>query len=256
MSDADEPRPSATVLVARQRGDDAEVLLVERHAGTAFGAVHAFPGGVLEPADANVATHCRGIDDARASETLSVDRGGLAYYSAAIRELFEEVGILLGDCDDADALPALRDALNGGDIAWSSALEQHAITLHCDALDYFAHWVTPVGEPKRFSTRFFAALAPAGQEAVHDCREITDCCWVTPATALAAYERKELGLIYPTWRTLEDIRDLGTADAIVAWARARSEEGVPGQKPAIVHVDGKPEIVFPDDDLYPEEQKA
>lgn len=248
----DEPRPSATVVLVRDGKTRPEILVVKRNARSAFGAVHAFPGGVLEECDEHVHAFCRGLDANAACRHLGTDRSGLAYYSAAIREVFEEVGVLLGDPGRCDDLESLRRALNSEHRKWSEAVQDFGMELGVDCLHYFAHWVTPLGEPKRFSTRFFAAAMPAGQSAAHDGAELTDCDWITATDALARYRAGELPLIYPTYVTIKELARFESAADIIGWAADRCRDGVNVLKPAIVRVDGRKEIVFPGDPLYPE----
>lgn len=249
----DEPRRSATVVLVRDGKARPEILVVQRNARSAFGAVHAFPGGVLEDCDEHVHEFCRGLDANAACRHLATDESGLAYYSAAIREVFEEVGVLLGDPGQCEDLDSLRRALNSEQTKWSDAVRDYAMGLRVDCLHYFAHWVTPPGEPKRFSTRFFAAAMPAGQSAVHDGAELTDCDWITAADALARYHAGALPLIDPTYVTLNNLLEFKSAAEIIGWAAEKCRHGVEAVNPAIISIDGRTKIVFPDDPLYPYE---
>jgi 8-oxo-dGTP pyrophosphatase MutT (NUDIX family) len=115
----------------RETGDAPELLLMRRHERSAFGGAHAFPGGVLEDTDALVADYCTGITPDEADTLLGVDRG-LAYFSAAIRELFEESGVLLATVAERGVdLDAARDALNDGTLDWRSFVVDNEVQLHC-----------------------------------------------------------------------------------------------------------------------------
>ncbi len=214
------PRPSATVVLVRQGQDAPEILMVKRHARTAFGSAHVFPGGVLEPADLRVGDRSRDLSDADASRILELPAGGLAFYSAAIRELFEETGVLLAEPDpDPEHAAAARAALNAGRLAWNRFVADAGLELRCRDLNYIGFWITPEGEPKRFSARFFLARLPAGQAEAHCGGEITDACWMPAAEILAARERGAMRLIYPTRKTLETLATFDAVEPMLAWAR-------------------------------------
>lgn len=220
------PRPSATVVLVRPGQDAPEILMVKRHARTAFGSAYAFPGGVLEPADRRIGENSRELSDADASRILELPRSGLAYYSAAIRELFEETGVLLADRvpDPAERATA-REALNAGRLGWDRFVRAHGLRLRCEDLHYIGFWITPEGEPKRFSARFFLARLPDGQEAAHCGGEITDSCWMPAADILAARERGTMRLIYPTRKTLETLATFDGVEPMLAWARDCAASG-------------------------------
>ena len=183
------PRPSATIVVARDGADGPEVLLVRRRAGDAFGDSYAFPGGVVDHDESNAHIACEGLSDDDANAILGVDNG-LDYYSAGIRELFEETGILLardanGDWTTSDsAKSSERQAVDKGELAWPEFLRRRGLCMAGDALHYFSFWETPRIQPKRWQTRFFLAELPPGQSAQHDGREVTDSRWLRPAASV------------------------------------------------------------------------
>lgn len=242
-----------------------EVLLVLRHERAAFGASYAFPGGVLEPADSTVTVHCGEADDAGLSRRLGLRDGGLAFFSAAIRELFEETAILLARRADDRGRPclvadngcdALRDALNDGTLAWPEFLERERLTLACDRLSYFSFWVTPRYFGKRYSTRFFAARLPEGQRACHDGGELTDSVWLRPAEALAAAADGKLDLPRPTERTLAALAPFADVAATLAWAREREARGVRCLLPAVVGEGDERRIAMPGSPDYPADHEG
>lgn len=248
--------PSATVVLVRDGEDGAEVLMVLRHAKTSFGASYVFPGGLLHGDDDAVAARCDGIDDADADRVLALGHGGLAYFSAAIRELFEEAGVLLardahGDWVDAGALSEHREPLNDGRESWPAFLEQQDLRLVCDALHYFAFWITPREVRKRFSTRFFVAAMPAGQDAVHCGTEVTDSRWMTPAGALEESRAGRIEIPHPTIRTLKRLTPFATTSDLVAWAKTEQRAGVACLRPAIVTCGDEQRVVMPGDADYP-----
>lgn len=229
----DEPRPSSTVVLVRPTDQSPEIFMVKRHQRASFGSRFAFPGGVLEACDATVADYCRGVSAASANSLLGLESGGLAYYSAAIRELFEESGVLLAEHPlSAAALQAARDELNAGTLGWRELVVDQQMRLQCDHLHYFSFWITPASEPKRYSARFFLAELPAGQRASHDGGELTESCWMTAQQALVARKEKAIKLPYPTRKTLSRVAEYVDASTLLAWARACGEKGVICDQPA------------------------
>ena len=210
------PQPAATVTLVRDTPRGLEVLMLQRSLDLAFmPGVHVFPGGALDTADDSPALHalCVGLDDAAASRMLGLERGGLSYWVAAIREAFEEAGILLaydaGDrivsVNEADAgrYGPQRRALDEGRAAFVDFVLAENLRLAVDRLRYFGHWITPVGSPRRYDTRFFLAVAPDRQEARHDERETVAHVWMRPREALELCAREAINMRLPTIRTLE-----------------------------------------------------
>jgi 8-oxo-dGTP pyrophosphatase MutT (NUDIX family) len=235
QTDAPRPRPSSTVVLVRPGAEAPEILMVKRHARSAFGSAYAFPGGVLEPADRLVHAHCAGIDAAAADRQLAVARYGLDYFSAAVRELFEEAGVLLASSlPGPAALEVARSALNAGTLAWDRFVEEQGLTLLCDRLHYFGFWITPEGLPKRYSTRFFLAELPAEQEARHCGAEITDSIWMPAREVLAAGEDGRMRVHYPTRKTLESLARLASVSDLCSWASDCAARGVVCDQPAAV----------------------
>src|SRR5665213_2779982 len=195
------PRPAATVLSLRDGPEGYEVLMLRRNLNSDFvGGAYVFPGGGVE----------------EASKRLDLAAGGLAYFVACLRELFEEAGLLVA-CDGRGApfrfsshevthrLAAHRRAVNNSTMEFVEMMELEKITLDFRGIAYLAHWVTPVGPPRRFDTRFFVALAPNDQTAACDEGETVADQWIRPADALTAHARGELEMILPTIRNLESI---------------------------------------------------
>lgn len=233
MTEIAEARPSSTVVLVRDTDDAPEVYLVKRHASSAFGNAHVFPGGIVDRSDADVHRYCRGIDPDEANRRLAV-ASALDYFVAAIRELFEETGVLLAEhgLDDAQ-LTESRRRLNDASLDWRHFVADHELALRCDALHYFSHWITPDALPKRFTTRFFVARLPHGQRADFDRLELTDGVWMTAAAALAAGERGDIELHFPTMRTLIEIAGHDRVDALIAWADRRADAGVEAIHPVL-----------------------
>jgi 8-oxo-dGTP pyrophosphatase MutT (NUDIX family) len=256
------PSAAATLVLLRDRpAGPAEILLVQRHSRSKFAAGdYVFAGGKVEADDIpdDVERFCRGLAPAEASARLGGDlspRQALGYWVGAIREAFEEVGILLAydraaqfvrlTADNRERFAAHRRACQSSNPAFFTMLRAEDLTLATDRLTYFAHWITPEEQPLRFDTRFFATEAPPGQEAEVDGHEIVASCWLTAAEALAALERKEISLRLPTIKNLQLLQGAGarTGD-VLSGLRGRV---VPTMRPRVLQVDGKPLAVLPGD---------
>ena len=243
MSEVPSARPSSTVVLIRETDAAPELLMMRRHERASFGGAYAFPGGVLEPADHAVADWCDDVTEEAAAQMLG-DEDGLAYFSAAIRELFEESGVLLATMDAPNLdLDAARDALNAGELDWARFVADNGIRLHCGDLHYFSFWITPVALPKRYSTRFFLTAMPDEQEAVHCGGELTESCWVSAAAALDAEREGSMSIHFPTIKTLEALARHATVDELLAWAAAQSAAGVPCIFPEISRRDGERRVI-------------
>ncbi|HEV8437069.1 MAG TPA: NUDIX domain-containing protein [Methylomirabilota bacterium] len=259
------PSAAATLVFLRDRAPSGvEALLIQRHARSKFAAGdYVFAGGKVEPDDvpADVEQFCRGLTADAAAERLGgglPPRDALSYWVGAIREAFEEVGLLLAYAPDGevvrftdanrDRFASHRTACQASNRAFFGMLRAERLTLATDRLTYLAHWITPEESSIRFDTRFFVAVAPPGQEATADGQEIVDVRWMTPAEALAALRRKEISLRFPTIKSLEliDAAEVGAGAAsdLVASLVGRP---VPTIRPRIVQVDGRPLAVLPGD---------
>lgn len=227
------PRSAATLAVVRDAAVGIEVLLMRRaERGDLNSGAWVFPGGLVDPGDRRCHACCSGLDDAAASRRLGVPEGGLDYYVAAVRECFEEAGLLLAETADGSLLSEADDAASAELAAWRGPLHRgeralddlcarHGLTLAVDRLVYFSHWLTPPGRAKRFDTRFFIAEAPPTQIARHDDNELVEQRWLHPADALA--QCVALKLMTPTLKTLEAIARFDSVDALMAWARERRD---------------------------------
>ena len=181
---AADARKAASLLLLRDGADGLEVLMLRRaeRAGDMRSGAAVFPGGVLDPADRHAHPLCvadgHAISDAAASARLGLAEGGLDYWVAAVRETFEEVGLLLavGDFDIAQLQP-WREKLQAGQGSMAAFCAETGLQLDLRGMAYYSHWLTPPGHPKRFDTRFFAVLAPAGQQAVADEGEALELMW-------------------------------------------------------------------------------
>lgn len=256
-------RDAATVMLLRDAVDGPEVFMLKRNPSATFvGGAYVFPGGAVDAVDceADLDPICSGRSDADASARLNLDRGGLAYFVAAIRECFEEAGVLLATdasgeiirFDDrvvADRFDTHRAAVDGGDRRLVEVCAEEGLMLAVDRMEYAAHWVTPVGPPRRFDTRFFAAQAPEAQVGAHDDAETVANLWVKPAEALEMHGAGELEMILPTVATLESLCGHATAaDAVASFAAI---ETFPEILPKLrTSPNGEPQVVLPGDDGY------
>jgi len=252
--------PSATIVVIRDADRAPEILLVKRKAGDAYGQSYTFPGGVVDADESNAHRLCDGRTADEANAILRVSHGGLDYYSAAIRELFEETSILLARDPSGNwpkystELQELRTKVDRAELAWSDFLQEQGLQIACDALHYFAHWETPLQLPKRWSTRFFVAVAPPGQEARHDGTEVTDSRWLPGAAALACGRDGSMKLPHPTIQTLQQLAGFDSVDTLLEWARSQAREGVVRIRPALRLQDGETRIMMPGDPDYPDNE--
>ena len=120
----------------------------------------------------------------------------------------------------------LRTRVDKGLLPWSEFLEKQALCMACDSLHYFAHWETPFEFPKRWTTRFFAAVLPTGQNACHDGTEITDSRWMSAAEALSEEKRGQISVPYPTIKTLEKLRQFDSTQNLLAWVIEEQAAGI------------------------------
>ncbi len=229
------PVPAATVTLVRDAGRGLEVLLMQRNLKSVFvPGMYVFPGGALDAEDAAAAMHALSpkLNDEQASRVLGVAQGGLAYWVAAIRESFEEAGLLLtydvtGSLLSLERSEAIerycrhRDQLNAGACSMLEVLNREQLALAADQLVYFSHWITPVSAPRRYDTRFFVAQAPHGQVPLHDNTETISHVWMRPSEALDRHRRDEFKMRVPTSRTLEEFAAFDTVDALLQAMRAK-----------------------------------
>ncbi len=267
-----EARAAATIMLVRDgdgpEGPALEVCMLRRHiAAGFFGGAYVFPGGKVDDEDRSAAAvdACAGRDDPGASALLDLPAGGLAFWVAALRECFEEAGVLLA-CRDGDrpgrvlidltspesrqGLAASRASLNAGAVGFLDVLSEHGLRLAADQVHYFSHWITPQGAPKRYDTRFFVAALPPGQVPVHDEHETVDTVWVRPADALSRAAAGELDIIFPTMKNLQAIGRFTTSQELLSAAAA--VEHVPTVMPRVVADERGLRILLPGDPGYEE----
>lgn len=236
------PRPAATVVLLREGRGGPEVLLLRRNRATGFvPGAWVFPGGRVDAADGADALAGRwdGLTRERAAVRLGLGAGAeppaIAYYGAAVREAVEETGLWPGVVEGGGggaseaAATRAREALLGRGEAFAEVLQELNARLDGTAVEYIAHWVTPLVESRRYDTRFFAARVPPGATATHDEREMTGTVWLTPRAALVRHRGGDLPMIFPTIRTLEDLCGFATVGELLAHYRGRTGSGAGGR---------------------------
>lgn len=256
-------RQAALVIPVRKGPAGPEVFMMQRHGKAAFvPGVHVFPGGAIDPADADaaLAVCCLGLNDAAASARLGLPHGGLAYWVGAIRECFEEAGLLLA-CDPAGSWvrsqqiglqrwQEFRLALHQGQLSLADLCRQWQVGLALDRLHYLSHWVTPPGQSRRFDTRFFLAEAPEDQAAEHDGQETVASCWIRPAAALDAYQRGDFPLVFATRTTLDLLASFDTTQSLLQ--HVAQQRQVPAIMPRMAKGRSGVQAVGPANPAYPE----
>ncbi|HKP75123.1 MAG TPA: hypothetical protein VJT67_06235 [Longimicrobiaceae bacterium] len=214
------PRPAATVVLLRDADGGLEALLLRRHRRSGFAAdAWVFPGGVVDQADRSgeVADRLDGPSAAEWARRLGLDdpAEALGYVTAAIREAFEETGILLARADRVgdprahatESLEVARRALLNEVVSLRDVAVSNGLRLAGDELIYVGHWITPLPEPRRYDTRFFAARVPNDAVCqVHDA-EMTDHAWLRPTAAVERFRAGELRLLPPTVHTLQRLAE-------------------------------------------------
>ncbi len=231
-------RPAATVMLIDDR-PDLQVFMMERHANTVFaGGMWVFPGGAVDAADDPLAFQDISIhrSDAQASELMALASGGLAYYIAAIREAFEEAGILLAlDKETRKPLDLTRaaverrfqqhrDDINDSKRNFIEIIKDEALILDAGEMHYIARWITPPGPPRRFDARFFIARMPAKQNPVHDNGELVHSAWMSPNEIVKQAEAEKMVLMSPTLRMVKSLALFDSAEQVIASAAANQTD--------------------------------
>lgn len=237
-------RLAATVILARA---PFEVYLTRRSARSAFAPdAFVFPGGTVDAQDASPAVRERtlGLEAARVRDEFraTIDAAlsstepaieteqGASLLVAALRELFEEAGVLLArdvsgnlvSTSCVEGLDGERVAVRTGALAFGDFLARHDWYADASALTLFSHWITPPVEPRRYNTHFFFAIAPPSQDPLADAHETHDGIWIAPDDALARYASGTMHLVYPTIKHLERLCAFGSARDAAEYARRKA----------------------------------
>ena len=254
-------RPAATVILAREGAEGMELLLLGRSLEAAyFPGAWVFPGGTLAAGDyePQAAQRVIGLREAAANQRLKTAANALAYWVAAVRECFEEAGILLAvDAQHRPLTPARmaelslhRAALNAGTLRFNDFLARHDLYIAADEMAYVAHWITPAIQARRFDTRFLLAHAPAGQDVAHDNHEIVRSLWLPPAEALTRSRRGELSMVRATQATIAEMTRFASPQSALAHFHGAVE--VPENRPCLAQGRDGPKIFGQGDAPYAE----
>src|SRR5262245_48802186 len=249
--------PASTVVLLRGE-HPFEVFLVRRNDSIAFlGGAHVFPGGRVDPSD-HSDDFTGGVRLQAAADVAITARMpdvpaevAIAHHVAAVRELFEEAGVLLArslTAASVERLTADRRDLLAARITFADIVRRERLQLALDELAYFAHWVTPEIEIRRFDTRFFIARAPEGQTPIHDAGETTHSEWTEPARAIESSRAGVISLPPPTWTTLEMLSKFDSIDAVFDWARRKP---IPRVQPRFEKRGDQTLLFYPGDPMYP-----
>jgi len=251
-------RPASSVLLLRDSRAGLQVYLLRRRTSMAFaGGMHAFPGGAVDPRDRDD----QGLGWLGRPPSWWADRlatweaAARGFVCAAVRETFEESGVLL--VTGEDGIPVLpsgpdweadRRALVERRLALSDLLDRRGVAVRSDLLAPWAHWVTPRFEPRRYDTWFFLAALPSGQLARDLSGEADQVAWMRPVDAVSAAEKGEVVMLPPTWSVLEDLVPYGTVAEALEAAEVRALATV---TPGWVDDGGGLRLLLPGDPGYP-----
>jgi 8-oxo-dGTP pyrophosphatase MutT (NUDIX family) len=262
------PVDASTVMLLRPcSGDDEEgieVLLVLRNRRSSFvPGYYVYPGGVIDAEDygPGMERFVYGLDRHKAASLLGdmqqADKA-LGVWVAAVRETFEEAGLLLARRRDGSPLALTTEAernrfgryrrsLVKKEIAFSSILETEELVLNSEDLLYFSHWITPEPLPKRYDVRFFMAAHPAGQCVSHDGVELTSHVWIGPAEALRQYDEGKIGMVLPQIMTLRELSRFRMVEEALQCAKKKHVEAT---RTKMAHLEGRYVEVMPDGEVF------
>lgn len=246
-------RDASTVILLQNRDDRIEVFLLERVGGMAFaGGMTVFPGGGVDISDADSDLEWAGPPPTWWASRFGVDeRKAAALVCAAARETFEECGILLAGpttdtvVTDTDVYAEDRGALERREQTFGEFLTRNGLVLRADLLRPWSNWITPVGEKRRYDTRFFVAVQPEGQYADGATTEAASVRWRSPESALDDWREGSTVLLPPTWSQLSGLTQFSSVGAVLA----ASPDIAPIQ-PNLYHVDGELRVEFPGQEHY------
>jgi 8-oxo-dGTP pyrophosphatase MutT (NUDIX family) len=232
VSPQQKPKHAATVILLRRAEPKGfEVFFTRRPENMPFlGGMYCYPGGSIEKEDctARMIDRCYGVTPKQARKIIGAELSpaqAIGLWVAAVRELFEEVGVLMAveesgspfitDAARAGVVALKRAALLNKSLNFFSLLESEKLCCDLGSLAYFSHWQTPVEISIRFDTRFFLAILPGGQTPLSASEEVAHTAWLTPDRGLKLFDRGELPLIFPTFASLRTLADYETLDGVV-----------------------------------------
>ncbi|MFI9269653.1 NUDIX hydrolase [Kitasatospora sp. NPDC052896] len=260
------PRPAATVVLLRDGEAGPQAYLLRRRSSMAFAAgMYAYPGGGVDPRDAEASPGWAGPSPEVWATRLGVDPAtAQAVVCAAVRETFEEAGVLLAGPDPHSIAPARdwtaeRAALEAHELSFADFCREQGLVLRSDLLGGWARWVTPAFEERRYDTWFFVAALPPGQRAARDVGEADRVAWLSPAEAVRGYGEGRYGMLPPTVSVLRELLPVRTARQALEVAAARTLTPVLGEAELrgdrmTVRWSGYEELTI--DGHYPEEGPA
>jgi 8-oxo-dGTP pyrophosphatase MutT (NUDIX family) len=265
------PKKAATVILLRNKKPGGfDVFLLRRHAKSSFmGGNYVYPGGRVDRDDGSpeICSLSKGMTFEEAQnilrETFSPEES-FAHWVAAIRELFEEAGVLLAydqkgnlfqlrNRDEREKLLIYRQLLQEGKMTICEIAEKENLLFALDQLYYCAHWITPEAQSQRFDTRFFLARYPSGQEASHDQKETTAGIWITPEKALEENLKGDVILSPPTLKTLENLSRFKSIEDVF---HSLKQEDIEPILPILTKISNDPLLIFPWDPEYKIFQKG
>ena len=250
------PTPAASVLLVRDNKNLIEVFMIKRSMKTNFGGAWVFPGGKIDEEDVsnNYLKYSPHLSDALASERLGIKKDGLSYWTACIRECFEESGILLANKkedslrskvfkdDDLKIINQYKDRILKGENIFYQMIENLNLELATNELAYISHWITPKIEKRRYSTRFFVART-TDQEAIHDGIEGVKSRWINPEEALELSKSGNFPMIMPTIKNLEMISGHADTYELLYAMNNKDKSNIPNVEPVFELVDGEPKLI-------------
>ncbi|OLR91222.1 NUDIX hydrolase [Actinokineospora bangkokensis] len=246
-------RDAATVMLVRDVGGGVEVFLLRRVVGMAFaGGMTVFPGGGVDKRDLDASVAWHGPSAGWWGERFGCSESlARALVCAAVRETFEESGVLLAGPDggsvvsDTGPYRGARQALVDREYSFAEFLQRNGLVLRADLLRPWANWVTPEAEPRRYDTRFFLAAMPEGQLADGATTEADDAGWQRPAEAIADWQRGARGLMPPTWTALAELGERGSVAELMG-----VERSVEKVIPKVVRDGNVLRVILPSDPAY------
>ncbi|HNV56978.1 MAG TPA: hypothetical protein PLZ82_09720 [Smithellaceae bacterium] len=262
------PADAATVMLLRpcpgEGAEGIEVLLVLRNRKSSFvPGYYVYPGGVIDAEDygPGMERFVRGLDRHKAALLIGdmpQAEKALGVWVAAVRETFEEAGLLLARRQDGSPLVMAtqeernrfgrcRQSLVKKETTFSSILETEKLVLFSEDLCYFSHWITPEPLPRRYDVRFFMAALPVGQSVSHDGVELTSHVWIRPSEALEQYEAGKIGMVLPQIMTLGELSRFRTVEEALQCAKKKRVEAT---RTKMMYRDGRYVEVMPDGEVF------
>ena len=238
-------RDASTVVVVRDGADGLEAYLLRRQQSMKFApGMYVFPGGGVDKTDSHVEVPWTGAPPSAWAARFGCDEDtARGLVCAAVRETFEESGVLLAGPDEHSVVAdtsgpewqVARLALEAHEYSFAEFLLEQGLVLRADLLGAWSHWITPTFEPRRFDARFFVAVLPEGQEVGHLAREADHAVWAPLSKVLAAVDSGETAMLPPTHITCRELALLSAGEVLAASAQRR----IFPIAPELVEVDGQ-----------------